>query len=38
MPASEKTDQQAIDHVLLPNDTPSDLPRHVLHEAGVRRR
>jgi hypothetical protein len=37
MAAREKTDEEAVDHVLLPHDALRDLPRDVLNEPGVRR-
>jgi hypothetical protein len=33
--ASEETDEEPVDHVLLSNDTECDLAAHVLDEAGV---
>ena len=34
----EKADEQPVDHVILADDAPPDLPRDFLYEAGVGRR
>ena len=36
--AREKTDEQAIDHVVLADDAARHLPRDVLHQSRIRRR
>ena len=36
--AGEQADQQPVDHVVLADDPPRDLPRDVLHQSRIRRR
>jgi hypothetical protein len=36
--AGQQADEQAVDHVLLADDTPRGLARHLVHEASVSRR
>ena len=36
MPTREKTDEQPIHHVILADDPPRDLMRHVLYQPGIR--
>jgi hypothetical protein len=36
--AREKTDEKSVDHVLLTDDAPRDLARHILYETGISRR